>query len=91
MTHQGQPPTVYVGVGKASRVRGWAEERAHDGEEGVVQDVPEVRGNPIRLPPLIELVCDFVVHLVRDPSHAHPHHQRERVGEAPAVTSRRHG
>ena len=45
---------------------------------------PEVAGDPVILPLLIVLVCDLEVHLVGYPGHTDPHHQRQRVGEAPA-------
>ena len=52
-----------------------------DGSRG---SAPEVAGDPVILPLLIVLVRDLEVHLVGYPGHADPHHQRQRVGEAPA-------
>ncbi len=51
---------------------------------------PEVAGDPVILPLLIVLVCDLEVHLIRNPGHADPYHQRQRIREAPAKTQGGH-
>lgn len=80
----GEELTFQLGVGVAGGSSRGGPEEADDAEEDEVQDVPEVIGDPVKLPLLIVLVGDLEVHLVCNPADADPDHDGQRVGE-PAV------
>ena len=70
-----------VGISSSSSRR--SPEEADYAEEHKVENVPEVIGDPVKLPFLIVLVSDLEVHLIGYPAHADPDHDSKRVCESP--------
>ena len=76
--------THAVGVREACAEGRGPEEEAQDTEEDQVEDVPEVRCDPVPLPVLIVVVRDCEIHLIGNPGHTDPYHHGQAVCEIPA-------